>query len=811
MRARNFAIKAWTCAVALWSVAFGSGANAHTVDHKNGFAERTELITNGNVAFPEGRLRLTDAASGGVSSVFTAYHVNITRFQTSFTFQITNPGADGMAFVIQRVGAHALGEGGGGLGCYRIPDSVAVKFDFYPNDNDPWWSSTGVFTEGELPFGGDAVEPSGIDFRSGHVFRADINYGKEKLKLTITDTATNARFSKEYTLNISSIVGGDTAFVGFTGATGGFTATQDVLTWEYRAPSPVAPYYTMTNLGTPQGGGNAFARAINNAGQVMGHFLYFGPPFFEFQDHTFLYTNSAMTNITPTWAGANQYGFALNDRGFVVGADGVDTASGSAFAYVLGDRVGLPMFGNDFSSAAYGINEIGEIVGVSTNVNGLPWFMFEIGQGRGYATAWAGGTSFRMPVPANTEFSAAYDLNNKASATGWFKRFGSNERRAVLWTAPGLTPQELPVGAGEGWAINDYNEVTGFRYELSGAMRAFKLDDRGQVWNLHSSNFFHSIGMGLNNLGEVVGGWTTVYTPDHRFQGTTERAVYFTNSGGVDLNTRVPENSGVTLVEAVGINDKGQIAATGRFATSSARPFLLTPTNPVPTITSTSPNSAVAGAGPVQMTVNGSKFSPTSVLLWNGSARETLFISESQLIVPISHTDVFNIGTATIQIYTAAPGGGVSNTVNFPIVARQIQGTIALENCATPSQQVSLWFQADTGESFSRTVTLNANGTFTLDVPARQYTLWIKGAKWLAKVVSVNATQGNASVNVSLHGGDANNDNSVDVLDLDVLIQGFDSVPGNSNWDAGADLNCDQSVDVLDLDLLIRNFDQVGD
>lgn len=55
------------------------------------------------------------------------------------------------------------------------------------------------------------------------------------------------------------------------------------------------------------------------------------------------------------------------------------------------------------------------------------------------------------------------------------------------------------------------------------------------------------------------------------------------------------------------------------------------------------------------------------------------------------------------------------------------------------------------------------------------------------------------------------NDNSVDVFDLDPLIQAFNSMPGEANWNPNADFNCDESVDVFDLDILIRNFNAEGD
>jgi hypothetical protein len=117
------------------------------------------------------------------------------------------------------------------------------------------------------------------------------------------------------------------------------------------------------------------------------------------------------------------------------------------------------------------------------------------------------------------------------------------------------------------------------------------------------------------------------------------------------------------------------------------------------------------------------------------------------------------------------------------------------------------------GEPYRRIATIQPDGTFSIPgVLPNHYTLWMKSHKWLAKVTGVDARNGNVNtVSELLLAGDANNDNSVDVLDLDLLIQAFDSTDTALNWIEGADLNCDGSVDVLDLDLLIRNFDRQGD
>ena len=60
------------------------------------------------------------------------------------------------------------------------------------------------------------------------------------LRVTLTDTSTAASAMQSYAINIPATVGGNTAYVGFTGATGGATATQEILTWTY-APTATTP------------------------------------------------------------------------------------------------------------------------------------------------------------------------------------------------------------------------------------------------------------------------------------------------------------------------------------------------------------------------------------------------------------------------------------------------------------------------------------------------------------------------------------------------------------------------------------------
>jgi hypothetical protein len=124
-----------------------------------------------------------------------------------------------------------LGAYGNGLGYAGITRSAAVKFDLY-DDAGEGPDSTGLVTNGAWPTG-PAVDlrGTGIDLHSGHVLAAALAYDGTTLQVTITDTLTGAQASQRYAVNLAALVGSSTAYVGFTGATGNFAATQDILHW----------------------------------------------------------------------------------------------------------------------------------------------------------------------------------------------------------------------------------------------------------------------------------------------------------------------------------------------------------------------------------------------------------------------------------------------------------------------------------------------------------------------------------------------------------------------------------------------------
>jgi hypothetical protein len=205
------------------------------------FAGAAGLALNGSARVNGNNLQLTDGGMAEAGSAFTVTPVSVARFTTSFSFQLLEPNADGFAFVLQGVGPTALGGTGGGLGYAPDPGtgvgpaighSVAIKFDLFNNSGEGV-DSTGLYTNGAEPTTpATDLSAGGIDLHSGHVFNVTMSYDGTALTVTITDATTGASATQKYTINIPQTVGG-LAYVGFTGGTGGQTATEDVTDWTF--------------------------------------------------------------------------------------------------------------------------------------------------------------------------------------------------------------------------------------------------------------------------------------------------------------------------------------------------------------------------------------------------------------------------------------------------------------------------------------------------------------------------------------------------------------------------------------------------
>jgi len=232
----------------IFAVGMAAAASAQAVNHQNGFTGQTDLTLLGNASLQGSRVQLTPPIGSQTGGVFTTAQVPIGAFVTRFTFHelgAVGGMADGIGFCIQRkgVGAGVLGGTGGGMGYIGMATSIFVKFDNYNNE-----SSTGLYQNGADPsLNSIDMRAAGVDVHTQHDFQVDMTYNGTTLAMTVKDLTTNATFSRSFTVDIATVIGGATAYVGFTGATGGAVANQEILNWAFSSLAPP------TNLATTAG------------------------------------------------------------------------------------------------------------------------------------------------------------------------------------------------------------------------------------------------------------------------------------------------------------------------------------------------------------------------------------------------------------------------------------------------------------------------------------------------------------------------------------------------------------------------------
>ena len=226
------------------TAAHGTSVNFNFISFFNGqtnFSDNASFGYTGPQISPDGSaVTLTNDLPGEYGSWFDHNTHSITAFTASFDYQATGA-ADGMAFILQNDprGAGALGtdfadNGGSGLGYTGISPSAAVEFNFFnghvQGTNFETNGTTGIYNPtGDVPLIGN-----------GDNIQVVLSYDGSVLTETLTDLTDGATYSTSYTgIDLSQIVGSDSAYIGFSAATGGFSSTQIVSDFNFASGQAV--------------------------------------------------------------------------------------------------------------------------------------------------------------------------------------------------------------------------------------------------------------------------------------------------------------------------------------------------------------------------------------------------------------------------------------------------------------------------------------------------------------------------------------------------------------------------------------------
>lgn len=218
---------------------------------------------------------------------------------------------------------------------------------------------------------------------------------------------------------------------------------------------------------------------------------------------------------------------------------------------------------------------------------------------------------------------------------------------------------------------------------------------------------------------------------------------------------------------------------------SNAISFTILAPPPPMALTSIAPSTVASGGTAFVLNAIGVSFSSSAVILWNGTALPTTFVSSTQLQAQVPAGDIAAVGSAAIAVQNSTAAGGTSSALTLTIKA-QTPDAVALQ--ITPGHSGAMTFKS---------LSFPTSATWTADVGgAASYALIADGKVFVT--VAVNGTsqlialdqatgstvwgpiQLNGSANAAYDGGQVFVVSGV--FGTSALMQAYDSATGALNW-----------------------------
>ena len=486
--------------------------------------------------------------------------------------------------------------------------------------------------------------------------------------------------------------------------------------------------------------------AINNAGEIIGNYgdangNYYG----------FVYSISSGTYTTVSDPLAVQGGSSgnggttvtgINDSGEVVGS--YNSGSGdSAFVESGGEYTTLSQ-----GAYALGINNSGEIVGVNyVGNNDSEGFLYSNGiyTNLNDGLAGVGGTYSFAINNSGQVLGDYYDANDDVH--GFI--YNSNGTYTDI-TDP--LAAESASGAGvsgtHAEAFNNAGQVVGYYVDASGGVHGFIYSAGGYTTLNDPSAVNGTVAVGINDTGKVVGYYFDA-------NGNTQ---VFTYSGGVYTDVNDPSSEGNGGLQALAINDAGQIVGT--YDNGMLQGFLANPGQLAGALDITNNTTFLdTSLSGVTMTVaNGVTLTLDNVVLDNVALKLNSDGATPSIQIDAGDTLTW-AGASSFGPGTAGGASIIDNNghiihtgtleLSFSMSTFEGTGTVTENggNTGVPSTLINEsntfdgYGQQGGGNPGSLTITNEAAGTYDADVAGHAF-IWDAGASTITNQGVVEATNG---------------------------------------------------------------------
>ncbi len=231
------------------------------------FTNDENIRYDGKAYLEQSYIRLTRSSLNRVGAAWYKYQMPLRNgFTTTFSFRMTEgvkgtsadsscAGADGIAFVIQNNVPLAHGIIGGRIGYDPIPNSLAVEYDLFSNDEnqieilgDPNGNHVAVMSLGKQPNSSNhgsgaqlALAKDVIEMKSDatvYYSKIDYNIKEGAFRVWLSEDKDNYGnpIIEINNFNLTQLLGLDRdewAFVGFTSATGNSYQNHDIKAWDF--------------------------------------------------------------------------------------------------------------------------------------------------------------------------------------------------------------------------------------------------------------------------------------------------------------------------------------------------------------------------------------------------------------------------------------------------------------------------------------------------------------------------------------------------------------------------------------------------